>query len=265
MKVAGIQMELVSGQLDRNKVKGQKLVLKAIRKGAQLVVLPELWSSGYHVNKPTIIKLQQKTKDIVEEFREIARKYGVVLVVPFIDKEEEQLYIAAAVIETNGEIVHVYRKSFLWHHEQQKFAFGERDYVPVQTTVGKIGIVICYDIEFPETSRILALRGAELIIIPSYWSLQSEKRWDIQLPARAVDNTVFVLGVNSIGEKSFGKSKLINPKGAILYECSRLKEDILLYDIDLNQIQAARAKIPYLRDFDYSLVPGLVPVDLSRE
>ncbi|MFJ8236218.1 nitrilase-related carbon-nitrogen hydrolase [Ureibacillus sp. NPDC094379] len=265
MKVAGIQMKLLTGELEQNKEKGKKLILEAIRKGAQLVVLPELWSSGYHLNKSTFAKLQLKSQDIVDEFCLLAREYGVVLVVPFIDKKEDQLYIAAAVIETNGDIVHVYHKTFLWDQEQQKFAYGKRDYVPVQTSVGKIGIVICYDIEFPETSRILALRGAELIIVPSYWSLQSEKRWDIQLPARAVDNTVFILAVNSVNEKSFGKSKLINPQGAMLFQCSRLKEEILLCDIDLNQIQVARAKIPYLQDFDYSLVPGLVPVDFSRE
>lgn len=122
--------------------------------------------------------------------------------------------------------------------------------------------MICYDIEFPELSRILALRGAQLIIVSSVTRLASEKRWDIQLPARALDNTVFVLGANTVGEGSCGKTKLIDPKGAIVHECSRTKEEILLCDLDFSQIDKARLKIPYLKEFDYSLVPGLVETKL---
>ncbi len=258
MKIAAIQLESISGQIDKNEEKGKKLVLEAIHKGAQLIALPELWSSGYHLTKEVFLKLQQKTRDIVEQFREIAKQYGVVLVVPFIDKKGEDLFIATSVIENNGEIVQIYHKSFLWDKEKLHFKQGEKKYEPVHTSVGSIGTLICYDIEFPEMSRILALRGAQLIIVPSVIQLASEKRWDIQLPARAVDNTVFVLGVNTVGEESCGKSKLIDPKGAIVHECSRLDEEILLCDIDLNEINKVRLKIPYLKDFDYSLVPGLV-------
>lgn len=89
MKIAAIQMESISGQIDKNREKGKKFVYEAIKKGAQLIVLPELWSSGYHLTKPVFAKLQQETKDIVEQFRAIAREHSVVLVVPFIDKKEK--------------------------------------------------------------------------------------------------------------------------------------------------------------------------------
>lgn len=258
MKVAGIQMESISGQITKNNEKGKKLVLEAIKKGAQLIVLPELWSSGYHLTKPSFLKMQQETKDFVEQFRVIAKEYGVVLVVPFIDRKGEDLFIALSVIENNGEILQIYQKSFLWDKEQLNFKHGERQFEPIQTSLGTVGTIICYDVEFPEVSRILALRGAQLIIVPSVIRMASEKKWDIQLPARALDNTVFVLGVNTVGEGSCGKSKLIDPKGAIVHECSRTEEEILLCDIDFNQINKERITIPYLKEYDYSLVPGLV-------
>ena len=261
MKIAAIQMESISGQLDKNKEKGEKLVLEAIKKGAQLVVLPELWSSGYHLTKPDFLKLQQQTVEIVENFRAIAKKHKVVLVVPFIDQKGEDIYIALAVIENNGEILRVYHKSFLWGKEQLSFVDGVREYEPVTTSLGKLGMLICYDIEFPEPSRILALRGAELIIVPSVWSFGAESRWDIQLPARALDNTVFVLGINNVGEGSCGKTKLIDPRGDIVHECSRIEEEILLCDIDFNRLNEVREKIPYLKEYDFSLVPGLLTVE----
>ncbi|MFJ8236742.1 nitrilase-related carbon-nitrogen hydrolase [Ureibacillus sp. NPDC094379] len=256
MKVAAIQMISKSGAIDENKLKGEKLVLEAIEKGAQLIVLPELWSSGYHLQKLEFLKLQQQTVEIVDAFRGIAKEYGVVLIVPFIDKKDEDIFIALAVIESDGEILKVYHKSFVWGKEQLSFTDGIREYEPIQTSVGKLGMLICYDIEFPEPSRILALRGAELIIVPSVWSFGAETRWDIQLPARALDNTVFVLGVNTVGEGSCGKTKLIDPHGDLIYESSRTEEEILFCDIDFNKIKEVRERIPYLKEYDYTLVPG---------
>ncbi|SOC05499.1 predicted amidohydrolase [Ureibacillus xyleni] len=258
MKIAAIQMRSISGHIEKNKLKGLKYVYDAIRKGADIVVLPELWSTGYNLSKQTFLKHQKSTETIVQECRQIAKEFGVVLVVPFIDKKEEDLFIAVAVIEKSGEILQVYHKSFLWNKENLKFKHGANHFEPIQTSIGKVGLLICYDMEFPEPSRILTLRGAELIIIPSFFSFESEKRWDIQLPARAIDNTVFVLGVNAVGEGSCGKSKLINPKGALVHECSRLSEEILLCDIDLNDIHVIRKKIPYLNDLDPSLYPHIM-------
>lgn len=121
--------------------------------------------------------------------------------------------------------------------------------------------MICYDIEFPEPARILALKGAELIFVPSVWSFQAEKRWDIQLPARALDNTVFIFGVNTYGNNACGKSKLIDPNGSILLEAPKDSEKILYQDIDFEQILKTRKKIPYLSEFPSQFIPGgsLIP------
>ncbi|WP_078408863.1 nitrilase-related carbon-nitrogen hydrolase [Priestia abyssalis] len=256
-KVAGIQMHSVPNQLEVNIQTSLKMVEEAVNMGAQLAVLPEVWPSGYYLSKEEFLPFGESLSgSIIELFRSAAKENNIVMVVPFIEKEEDNLYISLAVIESNGEILYTYRKSFLWGREQGIFTNGERKYEVVQTSLGKIGVLICYDIEFPEPSRILALQGAELIIVPSVWSFGAETRWDIQLPARALDNTVYVLGVNAVKEGACGKSKLVAPDGEVLCEALREDNDIIIGEVDAAKISETRARIPYLAEYDMSLYPG---------
>ncbi|WP_328588733.1 nitrilase-related carbon-nitrogen hydrolase, partial [Litchfieldia alkalitelluris] len=123
------------------------------------------------------------------------------------------------------------------------------------TAVGKIGVLICYDVEFPETSRVLALSGADLIVVPSVWSLEAEQRWDIQLPARALDNSLYVLGVNAVGEGTCGKSKFLDSKGRIMQEASRGSEEVIYGTIDKQQLIKTREDIPYMKDYPADFAP----------
>ena len=129
-------------------------------------------------------------------------------------------------------------------------------YEPLETSVGKIGTLICYDIEFPEPSRILALKGAEIILVPSVWSIPAMNRWHIQLPARALDDTVFVMGINNIEEGAGGCSKVVSPMGEVLAQASDSSEEVLVCEIDMDEIARVREKIPYLKEYDKNLVPA---------
>ena len=148
------------------------------------------------------------------------------------------------------------QKSFLWGREQNYFVHGEREYTPVDTSVGRLGLLICYDIEFPEPARALALKDAQIILVPSVWSLPALNRWQIQLPARALDNTVFVAGINNVGEGACGHSKVVQPDGAVLAEASEEKEEILFCDVDFGKIEEVRSRIPYLKKYDSKLAPN---------
>ena len=112
-----------------------------------------------------------------------------------------------------------------------------------------------YTVEFPEPSRVLALKGAQLLLVPSVWSLPALNRWQIQLPARALDNTVFVAGINNVGEGACGHSKVVQPDGAVLTEASEDKEEVLLCEIDFDKISEVRDRIPYLKEYDQKLAP----------
>ncbi|WNS73711.1 nitrilase-related carbon-nitrogen hydrolase [Bacillus sp. DTU_2020_1000418_1_SI_GHA_SEK_038] len=256
-KLAAIQMHSKPKERETNIQTCIKMVEEAVNKGAQLVVLPELWLSGYYLSREEFELFgEEPTGKTVSLFRELAKKWGIVMIVPYVEKEQDDLYISQAIIESNGDLLVNYRKSFLWGREQGIFTPGERKYEVVNTSLGKIGVLICYDIEFPEPSRILTLQGAELIVAPSVWSIPAEPRWDIQLPARALDNTVYVLGVNTVYEGSCGKTKLVAPDGHVLCEAPRDEPYILLHDIDSSLIDETRVRIPYLEEFDMKLVPG---------
>jgi 5-aminopentanamidase len=261
VKIAAIQMHSKPNLGEENTAHAISMITEAARQGAKLIVLPELWISGYYLSREEFDIFSEKSLGkTVALFQKQAKELNVVLVVPFVEEEGENIYIASAVIENNGELLTSYRKSFLWGREKDLFTPGERKYNVVHTSVGDIGILICADIEFPEPSRILALQGVQLIICPSVWSIPAESRWDIQLPARALDNTVYVLGVNTVHEGSCGKSKLVAPNGKVLIESPKDEEHILFHDMDLSLIEKTRIDLPYLEDLDSNLIPRSIPL-----
>jgi predicted amidohydrolase len=256
-KAALIQMRAVSGEVEGNRKSALRLVEKAAKAGARLAVLPELWPTGYHLSSLRFRELAETVRgETVSLFRRIAADWRMALVVPFAEKDGGKLYNSAAVIDSSGEVVGVCRKTFLWGREKEIFTPGPRSYPVFATSLGKIGVLICYDAEFPEPARLLGLKGADLIAVPSVWSIEAEPRWDIQLPARALDNTVFVLGANTTGEGSCGKSKLVAPDGRVQAEASGEGEEVLIGEVDLSLISRVRQRIPYWDDYDPSLTPG---------
>jgi predicted amidohydrolase len=265
IKVAAVQLQAIPGERDINIKNCIEMVEESAKQGAELIVLPELWVSGYYLSKEQFQSLQEvSTGETVSIFQKLAKELKVILIVPFVEGENGNLYISLAVIESTGEVIATYRKSFLWGREKEIFTPGEKVYNAIETSKGKIGVLICADIEFPEPSRILALQGAELIIVPSVWSYGAETRWDIQLPARALDNTVYILGVNTVNEGSCGKSKLVAPTGEVLCEASRTEQNILIHDVDFSIISEVRKEVPYLDDLDKTLWPNASLFELEK-
>ncbi len=255
MKISLIQIHSIPTEVEKNVKKGIEMFYKAVEKGAELVVFPELWTCGYYLETFDFLAAIKENEWIINQFKKLAKETHTVIVMPLPQQIEEKLFIGLYVIESNGEIVKEYQKSFLWGREQHYFVHGKREYEPIITSVGKLGMLICYDVEFPEPSRILALKGAELIIVPSVWSIPAKNRWEIQLPARALDNTVFIAGVNNVKEGACGCSMLVSPMGEILAKADEAEEEILMYDIDYKEISAVRDKIPYLKEYDMDLSP----------
>jgi len=257
-QVAGIQMRPIMNNVTANLKRGIKFIREAAKEEVDLIVLPEMWTTGYHLSKEAFLKLgEDRNGSTVTTIREEAKRAKASIICPFIEKtNENDLYISVAVIDTTGELRGVVRKSVLWGRENNIFKSGNIEYPVFDIKVGKVGILICYEIEFPETSRLLALQGADMIVCPSVWSVASSHRWDIQLPARALDNTVFIFGVNNVGSNSCGKSKLVSPLGDVLIEASENKEEILIHIVDDEMLKWAREEVPYLNDFKSKLTPG---------
>lgn len=256
MVIGMIQIHSIPAMVEKNVQHGVEMYKEAVQREAKLVVFPELWTCGYYLETPQFEEAVTHNETILNMFCNLAKENHTVIILPMPIKKDSNLYIGLYIIEKNGKIIAEYQKSFLWGREQNYFVHGDRKYTPVDTSMGRIGTLICYDIEFPEPSRLLALQGAQIILVPSVWSIPALNRWEIQLPARALDNTVFLAGINNVGEGACGNSKILSPMGEVIVRGSADKEEVICADIDFGQIDEVRTKIPYLREYDTSLLPG---------
>lgn len=255
-KIALVQYQSVLGDLQKNAERAVEMVREAALEGAKIICFPEMFNTGYNfqligekfyeygeaINDYTIAQLQK-----------VARECSCYVIAPITleKKVKGVFYNAAVVIDNDGEIMGDYSKHHLWAAERYYFHAGED--IPVfNTKYGKIGVMICYDAGFPEVARILALKGAELIFMPSAWRVQDWDMWNLNIPQRALENTLFVAGVNRFGHEGdlymFGNSKVADWRGRIIAESKEEKEEILYADIDLKQLTKARLDIHYLKD-----------------
>lgn len=257
-QVAGIQMRPVMNDVQTNLNRGMKFIHQAAEQNVDLIVLPEMWTTSYHLSKEAFLALSETREGpTVTTIREEAMRTNSSIICPFIERSpENNLFSSAAIIDNTGDLRGVVRKSLLWGRERYIFTPGSIEYPVFDIKVGKVGILLCYEMEFPETSRLLTLQGAEIIVCPAVWSMAASRRWDIQLPARSLDNTVFVFGINTVGNNSCGKSKLVSPLGDVLIEASDREEEVLVHVVDKEVIEWAREEVPYLKDYRDRLTPG---------
>ncbi|MCC5911140.1 MAG: carbon-nitrogen hydrolase family protein [Clostridiaceae bacterium] len=250
-KIAVVQMKSEMKDTKYNLKKAIDFIEKAKNKGADIVCLPELFYSGYHLHREEFLAAAEKADGhMYQELSKVAKDKNLYIIGGYPEKTEVPgiVYNSSLMIDNNGSLVGNMRKVYLWGKE--KLSFREGNKFPVfDTPFGRIGMLICYDIEFPEPPRIMALKGAEIILAPSVWSKEGENRWDIDLPAAALYNVLFTVGINTIDNGACGKSKIVNPRGDVITEASIDKEEIIYANIDLNHILKHRAKIPYMNDF----------------
>ncbi len=267
-KLALIQMDCELLAKEKNVAKATKLVEEACREGAEFICLPEAFNTGYYSgNIAGVVALAEPIDGpTVTGFQEMALSKQVHLVVPFIHEVAPGCcQNAAALINNRGEVLGTYAKTHPVGDEPNHFKRGE-DYPVWETKFGKVGMLICYDACFPEAARLLALKGAELVIVPSAWraSYYFVHWWNLNLACRALDSLYFVAAVNRCGpsgsEKFAGCSQVVNPLGEVLATCSVDEERILYQTIDFDQVEKERAFNTVLRDRhpqDYGILSSM--------
>lgn len=256
VKIGLLQMESKIKDVEYNIKKAGELIKKAKEKGADIVCLPELFATGYNLEilKEDGVKLGvEYYKEITEKMSMYARENSLYLIAPYGEVRELPgvLYNSAVFFDRKGEKIGSFAKSHLWALE--RFYYKEGSEYPVfDTDIGKIGIIICYDAGFPEAARTLCLKGAEIIFIPAAWRILDEDMWDLNISQRALENTLFTVGVNRTGFEGdlhlFGKSKVCNPRGTVIHEMPKDKECVDVVEIDLDELIKFRNQIPYLKD-----------------
>ena len=250
-RIAAIQMKSAMGDTKLNLDKAIYNIEEANKQGAKIVCLPELFYQGYHLDKEGFMKTADtQDGDMFQALSKIAKDKSMFIIAPYAEKTSipGMIYNSSLFIGDKGELIGNMRKVYLWGNE--KLLFREGSKFPVfSTSLCKIGILICYDAEYPEPFRIMAWKGAELIFVPSVWSIGAKPRWDIDLAAGALYNLLYTVGVNTIDNGACGTSKAVSPMGITLVEASKDKEEIIYTDVSMQNVIEARTKIPYINDF----------------
>ncbi len=242
-----------------------ELIGKAAAEGAKVTCLQEIFHGPYfpaEQDPKWYATAERDDGPTVTRMREVAREHGMVLVVPFFEEAQTGVYYnSAVVIEADGALVGKYRKAHIPHVGPcfwEKFYFkpGNLGYPVFDTSVGKVGLIICYDRHFPEIGRALGLKGAELVFNPSA-TIESLSKylWELEQPAHAVANGYWIAAINRVGKeeplssgKFYGSSYFCNPRGKIVAQASDTEDEVLVHDIDLEEIRDVRNTWQFLRD-----------------
>jgi beta-ureidopropionase len=241
-------------------------IRRAAEAGAQIVCLQELFYGPYFCAEQQV-RWYDFTEAVPEGptiklMRDVARQLGIALIVPVYEREQEGVYYnTAAVIDASGKYLGKYRKTHIPHVAPgfwEKFYFrpGNLGYPVFDVGAATIGVYICYDRHFPEGARVLGLSGAEIVFNPSATVAGlSEHLWKLEQPAHAVANGYYIGAINRVGYEApwnigefYGSSYFCNPRGQIIAQASRDRDEVLTADLDLDLIAEVRRTWQFFRD-----------------
>ena len=251
MKIAAYQGEGVSGDIAKALDLLRAKAAEAARAGAGLVVFPEMFLTGYHIGEAVFKLAEPMDGPSAGRAAAIARDAGVALLYGYPERDGDTVYNSALLIGRDGLPLANYRKTHLYGREERRlFAPGE-SLMLAELDGLKIGILICYDVEFPEAVRALALAGAELIAVPTALIRPFDIVARTLVPARAFENQVYVAYAGMCGSEAglgyCGLSCIVGPDGQDLARAGT-GPALLLADIDLSAIPKGRMSNPYLSD-----------------
>lgn len=260
----------MSAVYDENIKKADQMIEKAAKEGASLLLLPELFEGLYFCQVEDYEKfdLAENAKDskTLKHFQEMAKKHHIVLPLSFFEKSGPAYFNSLAMIDADGTILGIYRKSHIPTGEcyEEKFYFtpGNTGFQVYNTKAGKIGCAVCWDQWFPEAARVMALKGAQILLYPSAIGSEpilpkdSKDHWQNTMKGHAAANIMPLLASNRVGVekaknssmKFFGSSFIADQHGEKVAELGREDEDILVASFDLETIDKERVDWGVFRD-----------------
>lgn len=256
LTVTLVQMDCHLGQPATNFDRAEEFVSEAARRGSDLVVLPELWSTAYDLENAgahaTPLAKNARDGGWFGHVAQWAQQHGIWLTGSLLEAQNGRVNNCMALYNPAGELTAVYRKIHLFRlmQEEQYLAPGQEATL-VDLPWGRAGLAICYDLRFPELFRRYALAGARLMVLPAEWPNPRREHWRTLLRARAIENQCFVVACNRVGESKgntfFGASTVIDPWGEALIE-GGAAETLLTVTLDLGRVDEARRRIPVFQD-----------------
>ena len=275
--VAAIQMQMTE-ILEENIKKADKMVREAASKGANIILLPELFERPYFCQERRYEYYEYaksvEENDAVKHFKDLAKELHVVLPISFYERDGYVLYNSIAMIDTDGKVLGVYRKTHIPddHFYQEKFYFtpGNTGYKVWNTEFGKIGVGICWDQWFPEPARSMASKGAEILLYPTAIGSEpileqdSMPHWRRCMKGHSASNLMPVVAANRIGLEKvipcdengnqsselnfYGSSFITNGIGEVVEQATRDREEVLIHSFDLDELLEYRMSWGVFRD-----------------
>ncbi len=236
IKVCMVQQGSVKYDKVKNLDKAEQIIKEASEKKTDVILFPEMYTTGYTV----FDKLDELEEDMngysVKRFQELAKQYNIMIIFGFVEKNPKgKPFNSSCIIDKDGTIVGTYAKTHGWAQEEETFTLGN-ELKTFETSIGKIGLLICYDIEFPEPARLLALQGTKMIFMLAQNMKPDEDLHIEYMKARALENCVFTFSANGVGDDGTyeycGRSVAVSPYGEYLAQGSMEKEEILYAEFD---------------------------------
>jgi predicted amidohydrolase len=274
MRNASSLVAIVQMRSSEDKRENMKLSLdfvkEAARKKASLVCFPEFQMAfsprNQSVKKLTKIAETIDQSNFILTLSESARRNRINIIATIYEKNaknnssrssmsqfDNRVYDTAVIINSNGAICSVYRKLHMYDalgfRESAKMIAGNTIEKPVKTSAGNLGLMICYDVRFPEVSRILAINGADILAVPSAWvhGIMKEEHWQTILKARAIENGSYVVAPDQVGHIFSGRSMVVDPFGIVILDMGN-RQGMEVIEIDKSRIQKARESLPLLKN-----------------
>ncbi|PMP92665.1 MAG: hypothetical protein C0171_00215 [Caldisphaera sp.] len=264
----GLTQLVSSKNKEENILKIEKFSKKAKNKGADMVVFPEVFMI-YFSSEDSLEKRSKEAESLdgnfVKSILKISKEYNLSITVGMYESIENSLKTYNTIITTddNGNIINIYRKTHLYDafnfKESDFFKESKNPYRVFDFNGFKIGVMVCYEIRFPEIARILALNGADVILVPSAWfkGYNKEEHWLTMIKARALENTVYIATLNQIGNVFTGITSFVDPLGIIMHRMNE-EEGIIFGEVDKERINEARKILPLLTQRKTDLYSGLI-------
>ncbi len=250
LTLGALQRSIAVGAWDEN-VKAVEAMLSCCReRGLELLVLPEMWPCGFDYEH--LLEHARRAPSLRDRMCRWAREFRLVIVGSIPELRDEHVVNCAYVVDPRDGIVGSYAKVHLFSPlgERDHFRAGESVCV-CHTCVGLLGVVICYDLRFPELCRLTALNGATILCVPALWPKARVEHWRLLLRARAVENQMFVIGANGVGMSGNvlypGASAIVDPWGDVLAEGGE-ETTLLIAQIQLSLVDRVRRMIPCFAD-----------------
>lgn len=251
LNISLAQMPIVAGDVKRNVAMMERMADMAAKRGSHLLVLPELWSTGYALERSRELSDPLNT-GIFAHVSTVATRHKMSIVGSMLEKRGQEVANSAPFIAPTGRLLGVYRKIHLFRlmREDSYLQAGSSPLV-IDLPWGLTALAICYDLRFPELFRRYALEGAQMVIIPAEWPQERIDHWRTLLMARAIENQLYIVAVNTTGESGGtvfgGQSMIVDPWGKVVISAGE-DPTLLTAEIELERVAEVRQRIPVFED-----------------